>query len=268
MDKERCISLVTQFLMAQGWELVNAHELAEEICPDIVAQGLIGKAAKDVVQQKIRPLYATILHDYCLRPHNEHYERAWAELRAWLLRQAPRESYQPEKHEDLVQETVLELQKKLRSAPLRTPSAFLVFALLILQNKAVDLARNEQAKSRGGDATTLSLDGMEAALETAHLLGATSPAADLREAEASAFDQLDEDQLIAFFQKYLPTDLQRYVAKAYFVDGLEPRMIAAIMGKPVHEIRLTKARVVARLRHLHAIGHPQLFDLLNVGESK
>lgn len=265
MDEAKCASLVRELLINRDWQLAPAHELSGEICPDITRQGLIGTAAHQAIQRQLWPLYAAILHHHCLRADSPNHNRAWAELRAWLLSQARHTSYLPERHEDLVQEAIIELQQRLQQAPLHTPHAFLAFALRVLQRKAIDLARSEQAQVRGGRATTLSLEELTTT-DIPRAIGDAGPATDHRTTEVSAFDRLDEQQLIAFFDQHLPTDLQRYIAKATFVDGLEPRLIAARLGKPVHEVRLAKARVVESLRRLYAEGHQQLIDILKVEE--
>ncbi len=265
MDEGKCASLVRQLLINRDWQLASAHELAGEICADIIRQGLTGTAASHAIQRQLQLLYAAILHDHCLRAESPNHDRVWTELRAWLLRQARHTSYQPEKHEDLVQEAVIELQQRLQQAPLRTPRAFLAFALRVLQRKAIDLARSEQAQARGGRATTLALEALTAA-DIPQAIGEVQGTSDHRATEASAFGRLDEQQLIAFFEQHLPTDLQQQIAIATFVNGLEPRLIAARLGKPVHEVRLAKARVVERLRRLYAEGHQQLIDILKVEE--
>jgi RNA polymerase sigma factor (sigma-70 family) len=176
-------------------------------------------------------------------------------------------SYRPDLHEDLVQETLIELQQQLlrpaaQQPAIKAPWAFFVYSLQVLRNKAIDRERRETAEVHGGGVTILSLEEMETVLPGEE--AALRPRDDLqqRHTEEIVSEKQREEQLIAFFEEVLPTDLQRQVARATFVDELKPSEIAALLGKQPHEIRQVKARILDTLRNLPPDQRQRLLDIL------
>jgi RNA polymerase sigma factor (sigma-70 family) len=267
MDKKTCVFLVAKFLATRGWELADPDELGALIHQELAGQGVSGDAEEAAVRRKIWPCYAEILHDVSSRPDDERHDQAWRELRAWLRNQVQRVSYRPDLYEDLVQETLIELQQQLlrpatQQPVLKAPRAFLVYSLQVLRNKAIDRERRETAEVHGGEATISSLEEMETTPSGEE--AARRPLDDLqqRHTEEIVSKRQREEQLIAFFEEVLPTDLQRRVARATFKDGLKPREIAALLSKQPHEIRQAKARVIHTLRNLPADRRQRLLGIL------
>jgi RNA polymerase sigma factor (sigma-70 family) len=217
------------------------------------------------VQTEVWQHYAIILHDYCRQSAGEDYQRAWVEVNDWLKKQVHRLVANRQEQEEVVQETLSELQDLLRQKPLQAPRAFFAYALQILRRKTIDLHRRRTAVKRGKNAV-LSLEGIEESRsDDADITWEEKISADKedqRGTERTVVDQEIRQQLLAFFHQHLTTELQRQVATAHFLDGLSPVEIAGLMGKQPHEIRLVKARVVQTLRGLPLDSRQVLLDIL------
>lgn len=266
LDQAQCNYLVTQYLLGQGWDLVNPQQLAKRVWRRLKKQGLAGDAAIKAVQQETWQLYGETLHDCCRRPDHEGYEKAWTELRAFLSRQAHRLESYPQERERLVQETSIDLQARLNQAPIETPRAFLVYVLNAMRTKNIDLHRRRTAVKRGED-KTLSLEEIGAGdpdedRDNAWEKQLSADKGEWRTMETAVANAEVRRQLQSFFSTHLPTDLQQQVAEAHFLDGLSPAEIAQLMSKQPHEIRMVKARVVQKLRNLAPKDKQQLLDIL------
>jgi DNA-directed RNA polymerase specialized sigma24 family protein len=75
-------------------------------------------------------------------------------------------------------------------------------------------------------------------------------------------DQEVRRQLRQFGLEHLPTELQRQVFEAHFLDGLTPAEIAGLLGKQPHEIRLIKARTVKKIKELSPTAMQQLLEII------
>ncbi len=258
LDLSTCTAIIAQYMQGQGWALVPPQALAAQIWPEVAPQNLAHAAAAQPIQTQVWQQYAALLHQRCHDPAHPQHHAAWEELKAWLARQAPRITADVQTQELLVQETLIELHQK----PLRAPRALWALVMQIMKNKRTDLHRRETATKRGGE-NLLSLEALAEALDGLEIaVQGTNPAAKHRETEQTVEENEVRQQLQAIFRECLPTDLQRQVAAAHFLDGLSPKQIAGLMGKQPHEIRMVKARVVRTLRRLPPESQQKLLALL------
>lgn len=256
LSYEYTVYLTAQYLQGQGWELISAEELGEEIWRALKEKNLAGQAAISAVQNQAWQRYATILHDTCLKPSHPLYQQAWQEISHWMQRQASRLVSTPQEQEEMVQESLNKLQTLLQKSPLKAPRAFFAYTLQLLQSGRVDLYRHRAALKRGGD-TDLSLEVLNEEDETWHEIIKGE-----EHTENTVADLEIRQQLQDFFHQHLPSELQYQVAVAHFLDGLEPADIAGLMGKPPHEIRLVKARAVQNLKGLSEMNRQALLTIL------
>jgi RNA polymerase sigma factor (sigma-70 family) len=259
LSQGSCLFLTEQYLQGQGWALVDPAEMAAEIWRELAGQGLQGTTAVNAVNTGIWLRYAGCLYHLCRQPGATGYPAAWGELRSWLLRQSGQVTSDNQRQEELVQEVLITLSDRLTTVTLQAPRAFWAYSLQILRNKHIDLHRRAKAVKRGDD-SVLSLEEMHDENDWQETLAANQEAS--RESEDIVADAEIRQQLKALFQQHLGSELQRQVAEAHFLDGLSPVEIGALMGKPAHEIRLVKARVVNTLRHLPTAASRQLDTIL------
>ena len=253
LDRSTCRTIVTQYLLAQGWTLVDPDNLADRIWQHLAERGFSSTSVIERIQAETWQRYGVILHDCCRQFSGERHERAWGELKAWLDRQVGRLTPEPQEQDDLVQAVLIDLQRRLDRDPLKSPRALWAYALQALRTKSIDQHRRQVAVKRGED-MTLSLeelggnsdDDKESSWEE-HL---PSSGRSSRTTEDAVEDEELRRQLSAFFHEVLPTELQRRVAELHFVDDLSQIEIAALMGKRPHEIRMAKSRFVQTLRSL------------------
>lgn len=265
LDQARCIYIVTQYMLGQGWRLVDSRELAGRIWRDADGQNLSEGEAVGYVQNQVWQRYAAVLHDGCCQIENELHEQAWGELSCWLTRQVGYLTPAPHEPDVLIQETLSNLHQRLSQAPIKARRAFLGYALQTLRKKNIDLHRRRTAVKRGGD-DELYLEELEVADpggERRHWEEKTKTrGSEPRAMEKAVINAEIRHQIRTFFRAYLLTTLQRQVAEAHFLDGLSPVEIARLMGKRPHEIRMVKARVVQRLRNLPPDTRQSLLDIL------
>jgi len=252
INKEYCTNIVMQYMQGQAWRLINPQDLADQIWVDLANQGSSQVTVKQV-QDQVWQRYAKVLHEACCQPPGDMHEQAWFELLQWLEKKVGFLPATPKDTDRLIQEVVISLHEKLEKTPLKTPRALWSYALQALNRKNIDLNRRDTAVKRGGG-DELYLEELEAddpgseqhAWEETQRTPGTEP----RVTEKFLINGEIRSQIRAFFQMHLPTDLQRQVAEAHFLDGLSPREIAQLMGKQPHEIRQAKARAVQKLRGL------------------
>jgi DNA-directed RNA polymerase specialized sigma24 family protein len=265
IDQEKCIAIVAQYMEKQGWGLLEPAELAENIWGDVADQNLSGQVAVERLQNQAWQRYAVILHNSCCQDESHLYAQGWEELRDWLCKQVQHLSPAPDEPEVLIQETATDLHQALRKSPLESPRAFLAYTLKALQRKNIDLNRKRTAHKRGND-DELYLAEMES---NSHNDDGyhwdeikDTQDSETRAMETSLATEEIKEQLRIFFRKHLSTSLQKQVAEAHFLDGLNPSGIAQLMGKRPHEIRMVKARVVSKLRGLPPDAQRSLLDVL------
>ena len=261
LSEAQCVATVAQYLLGQGWQLVSPTELGAQIWARLQGKGLAAAAATQPIQHEVWQLYGAILHDHCQQNHDQ----AWTELTTWLQRQTPRLVNSPSEQEEAVQESVIALQRQLQEAPLNAPRAFFAFALQVLRRMVVDLHRRRTAVMRGGG-NDLSLEEMGEESDNWEEQVAAPPE-EGQSVEMHVANKEIRQQLQTFFRRHLPTELQWQVAEAHFLDGLSPVEIAALMGKPAHEIRLVKARIVQKLQNLAELDRQQLLAILGQVEA-
>lgn len=266
LDRADCGQIVTHYLVAQGWRLIDPLLLADQIWRDLDMQNLTGATAGKAIQTQVWQRYAVSLHDACRQADDAQREQAWSELQHWLQQQARQLTFDPVEQDALAQDAVVDLQRRLSQRPLKSGRALWAYALQTMRRKQIDEHRRRTAVMRG-EGLELSLeeigdsqpDGEESEWEE-KLASRTESERNVEETVAA--EQIHE-QLCAFFQDHLPTELQQQVAKAHFLDGLTPQEIAAQLGKKPHEIRMVKARVVATLRALPAEARRRLLNILD-----
>jgi len=77
--------------------------------------------------------YSIVLYNSCRQTDGEYHDQAWAELSAWLTRQASFLNAHNNDPEALAQETIAELFSRLPQLTIN-PQAFLGYALQCLKN--------------------------------------------------------------------------------------------------------------------------------------
>ena len=263
--------IVTNYLAAQGWQLADPDRLADQIWQDAGTRGLAGPTTVKALQNQVWQRYAGILHEACRDADRERREQAWSELHRWLERQARQLTSDPAEQIALAQTAVIGLQRRLSQTPLKAPRALWAYALQAMRSALIDEHRRRTAIMRG--------DGRELSLEDLGEAAADGEGSEwdeeisLREegersVEDSVANEQVRQQLRAFFQQHLPTDLQREVAEAHFLDGLEPQAIAQLLGKRPHEIRMVKARIVHTLRNLTPGDRQKLLSVLKAAHDE
>lgn len=258
LDKSSCQFIVIRYLLGQGWQLADPAVLAGEVWQALAGQSLSGPAAAKIVYNQVWLAYAAILHDQC----RQGVAAAWAELSGWLRQQA--RLFHPDDQEQLVQETILSLQSRLRAGPIDTPRAFLGYALTALRHRHIDLHRRRTAARRRQD-RYLPLADVEAKGSDEAMLPWEEGAAmtNGRETEESVAGRQTHRQLQTFFRTYLTSPLQRQVAELHYLEDLRPAQIAPLLGKRPHEIRLIKARLIQTLRDLPPAAQQELQTILS-----
>ena len=254
IDKEYCTNITMQYMQGQAWRLIDPQDLTDQIWGNLTDQDISQVTVKQI-QDQVWQRYAKVLHEACCQPPGDVHEQAWSELLQWVEKQVGYLSAAPKDTDRLIQEVLISLHEKLEKTPLKTPRALWSYALQALNRKNIDLNRRDTAVKRGGG-DELYLEELEAygpgneqhAWEEKQRTPGTEP----RVTEKFVINGEIRSQIQAFFQMHLPSDLQRQVAEAHFLDGLSPREIAQLMGKQPHEIRQAKARAVQKLRDLPA----------------
>jgi RNA polymerase sigma factor (sigma-70 family) len=219
-----------------------------------------------MTQRAVFRRYAAALHRACSQPDSADFERGWLELQGWLAKSARHLESHSETQEEMVQETLLALQSALP----QSATAFLAYAMQTLKRKQIDLNRGGTAEKRGGG-NVLSLEGLGGRAEEGdgrswdeklqeYAISASS--ANWRTIERAVSDQEVRRQLRQFGLEHLPTELQRQVFEAHFLDGLTPAEIAGLLGKQPHEIRLIKARTVKKIKELSPTAMQQLLEII------
>lgn len=265
LTSEKCQLLVAQYLLGQDWKLTAPESLAQEVW-GVLANSTVGEEeAKDAIIKQVWSRYAQRLHEVCQRADHPQYNRGWLEMRIWLTKQAGRVVGNPQTGEDIVQETLIKLQSIFEEGSLRTPRALWAFALQLLRTTAIDWQRGETAAKRGS--------GQVFSLEEIQTVGQEQEAWEeripeqtnkhARVTENALVTSKLREQLHAFFQAHLPSELQRQIAIAHYIDDLTPREIASLLGKTPHEIRQAKARIVKQLRNLPGDLRGQLLEILD-----
>lgn len=268
LDEASCAYVVTQFMVGQRWRLASCVEMAAEIWAEVGGKGLAGAAAVQTVQQAALRLYGGILHDACRQTAGGRREQAWLELRRWLTRRAARLTADPAGQDELVQETLAALQKRLTAAPLNAPQTFWAYALRSLRHRQVDHHRRRTATKRRQDATVWLEDAPADRADDDWQERVAAPVGLQLDVEGDLIRAELRRQLQGFFQAHLPTSLQARVAELHFLDDLSPAQIALLLNKKPHEIRMVKARVVKTLRNLRPELRTELLVLLEGGNDE
>ena len=271
LNRANCHQIVLHYLVAQGWQLIDPSVLADQLWRDFGAQNLTGPAAVNAVQNQVWQHYAMILHDACRQTDYARREQAWAELQRWLQRQSRQLTSDPAEQETLAQDAVTDLQRHLSQTSLKSSRALWAYALQTMRRKQIDEHRRRTAVMRG-EGLELSLEEISESRpggeESDWEEKISTPAEGERSVEDAIITEQIRQQVRAFFQDYLPTDLQRQVAEAHFLDGLTPLEIAELLGKKPHEIRMVKARIVETLRTLPLHTRQKLLDILGASSDK
>lgn len=238
LNHPQCLAIVAQWLLAHDWQLANPEQLTNHFWQTPMPL----KAIQDGIWQG----YGVILHNYCCDPAGANYQRAWHELSQWLQKQLYKLPGTPKDHEEIAQESLINLQTRLTKEPLTHPRTLWAFAFQTARNQAIDLNRRRTTAKRGSEEEMPAdePDAEESWLEQKTL--DNSP----HQIEQAAGEAISRQQLLTFFERLLPTRLQYQVAVMHFLDNLEPAEIAPLLGKKAHEIRLVKARIVETLRNL------------------
>lgn len=262
IDEAYTIELTGRYLAGQKWFLRSAEELGREVWQEVsqVAH-LSAEQFKKRVEQGIWQKYGELLHNCCLDQTKVLYQPAWEEVAYFMSTKiAPNLLSQPDQQQELVQNSLKKLQKKLETEPLNTPRTFLAYIVQVMTSGRVDLHRVQTAQKRGGEDGENYIEELEE--KDAHWeRRATNPGQSV-ENEVSELEI--QQQLEQFFRQHLPTELQYKVAVAHFIEGLEPGEIASLLGKPAHEVRLVKARIVQKLRSLSEEERVRLYQILGV----
>jgi RNA polymerase sigma factor (sigma-70 family) len=249
--------------------LLDPAELAQELYPEVVAAIGRGQPAERTLQNAVWQRYGAHLYNCCCDRLSPHYQRAWTELGQWLERQAPRLVAAYADQQELVQETLIDLEAAFGRAALSQPYTLWAYALQALRHRSIDRSRRDKAFKRG-EGLELSLEEVKADPEEGDggWEERLAPAdAERREVEAQVTGEDTYRRLQRLFRDSLATPLQILVAEAHFLEGLTPQEIAARLGKQPHEIRQLKARIVHTLRHLPPERYQELMALLN-GDDK
>lgn len=269
IDYNECLFAITQYLVAQGWTLISAEELASQIYPDLQARGLSGQALKNAIQTLIWQRYAQVLHESCHDPNRPQFEQAWNELRKWIEEQIKFLSPPPHEPDVLLQETLLELHRRLLKSSLEKPVTFFVYCLQTLRTTSISLFRRQSAIKRG-EKNTIYLEEMEGDHSSEEDESwedrLPAPESETQSVENELANKDIRTRLSALFRAHLPTPLQVQVAEAHFLDGLSPVEIAQLMGKQPHEIRNIKARIVKTLQKLPEKARAELLELISLYE--
>jgi RNA polymerase sigma factor (sigma-70 family) len=194
------------------------------------------------------------------------YERAWYELRVWLEKNAPRLESHPDTRQEIVQETLIALQRSLSHSPLQRPHSLLTYAYQTMSRQHIDWNRRQTAEKRDWR-NTIPLEELDSSHDKDKINQNweeffSVSRSNWRTIERTVSNQEVRQQLLQFAQLHLPTDLQQQVFEAHFLDGLSPVEIAQLAGKQPHEIRLIKARIVKKLQTLPPETTEQLLDIL------
>ncbi|MGB1252545.1 MAG: hypothetical protein ACPG8W_18155 [Candidatus Promineifilaceae bacterium] len=241
---------VAEYLLTRDWQLLNATKLMTQLSDWFVEQGSSSQLKKPL-QQSIWRVYGEVLHNHCCDPHASFHNRAWHELREWLMRRGSR-SIQPSELENVVQETLIRLTVQLYKAPLADPRMIWAYAGRSLKTVEIDQARKFSAEKRGR-AQTISLEQLqrneseEESNWEERLAGFDNTHRQTEEIVTSA----DMDATLhTYLRQNLPTAQQQEIAIAHFLQGRRLKDIAAERNKPAYQIRLTKSRILKKLRHI------------------
>lgn len=263
-DEAYTIDVTGRYLAGQKWFLIAAEALGREIWQEVGhLTHLLPEQFKKEVEKLAWQKYAVFMHNSCVRPTSPLYEQAWSEVAQLMAHKiAPGLLSLPHQQEELVQHSLQKLQKKLETEPLNAPRTFLAYIVQVMTNERADLHRAQTAQKRGGENGDDYIEELEE--KDAHWEQRATNQGYSVENEVSELEI--KQQLEQFFRHYLPTELQYKVAVAHFIEGLEPVEIASLLGKPAHEVRLIKARIVQKLRSLAGEEQLALYQILNIGE--
>lgn len=261
-DEAYTIEVTGRYLAGQKWFLIAAEELGREVWAEVEhSNHLLPAQFKTEVEKLAWQKYAVVMHNSCVESTSPLYEQAWSEV-AQLMAQkiAPGLFSLPHQQEELVQHSLQKLQKKLETEPLNAPRTFLAYIVQVMTSGRVDLHRAQTAQKRGGENGDDYIEELEE--KDAYWERRATDQGHSVENEVSELEI--KQQLEQFFRQHLPTELQYKVAVAHFVEGLEPIEIASLLGKPAHEVRLIKARIVQKLRSLSEEEQVRLHQILGV----
>lgn len=257
VNRAWCEYEVRRYLVGQGWELVAPSEIVSVVWPVVAAQSLQREAATKRVQTLAWQQYGIQLHNACCDPADTvRYERAWHELRALLVKQVTRYTANSYQQEEVVQIALLKLHKRFQKRGLDAPQTIYLFCRQTLKHSAIDWGRSDKTVRGKEVEWDDEGEGEEGSYERPMIDESALPVED------RVTNEDTRQRLTAFFAEHLPTDLQRVVAQAHFIDGLAPAKVARLLSKKPHEVRLTKARVVKKLRNLSPVAQQQLLQLL------
>jgi len=224
LTQEETAYIVTQYMLGQGWGLISPTLFAVQIWDDLQKKNAVHTATAHTIKRSAWQKYAVILHDACRTADNdERYQLAWREFGAWLGKQAHQVTSHLQEQEDVVQETLIELQSKLECEGLRAPRTLWAYALQTQKRKQIDMHRKRSAKKRGED-KIISLEEMGTeddaesrweetlAVNASGLAALENSGANKRGMENEMANREIEEQLQIFFEQHLPTPLQRQVA--------------------------------------------------------
>ncbi len=265
MDFSACENIVTQYLLGQDWQLVNGHTLGLALWQEAETRKLPAEERAQFFRVQIPLCYAVHLYEICRQPSHEYHPRAWNELSIWLFKNGQKIVADEAEREEIVQETLIEFERRLPTNPLQAPRALWAYLLKTMQNTRTDRHRRRSAIKRGEEAT-LYLEEMEKDNNTEEADAWQETIGTLQTAPRDTENQVTElevrSRLQALFRKHLRSELQIQVAEAHFLDGLSPQEIAGLMHKLPHEVRLVKARIVQVLRNLPPDDHAELHNIL------
>ncbi len=255
-----CENLVRAYLGAQDWQLVPAAELALAIWTDSDVRLQTDVALfKTRVCQEAWIRYAAILYAAGRKANdsageNARYNLAWRELDRWLSQQVRRLTLSLDEQQNMVQQALLKLHRKLERENLNAPRAFLTYSLQTLTNCHIDTLRRQAKEKRESDQPLTQGEGDRPWDEQVAVEGPGL--------EDEVVENETQERLRHFFVRHLTTPLQRQVAEMFFIHGLEAQAIAAQLNKQPHEIRLVKARLVAALRSLPEVEKDALLRII------
>jgi RNA polymerase sigma factor (sigma-70 family) len=266
LTQVQCTGLVNQYLAGQDWQLAPPAQFAAEIWLAFSGGETAGGPIRSAVQTEILRRYSTLLHHGCSRPDSAGHDRAWHELKRYLEKHVPRLESHPDTQQEIVQETLINLQSYLSQSELHKPHSFLIFAAQTMKRQQIDHHRRQTAEKRDWR-KTIPLEEYR----VGHVLDKenqnweeylSASSGVWRTIETTVSNQEVRRQLLHFAQEHLSSPLQQQVFEAHFIDGLQPAEIAQLFNKQPHEIRLVKARIVKKMRNLPPQTVEQLLEIL------
>jgi DNA-directed RNA polymerase specialized sigma24 family protein len=262
LDFPGCLWAVQQYLLGQNWQLVEPQRLAQEIWRALEQPGPVAGLSGALIQQQVVQRYGEHLHQALRSDEGVLTERAWEELSRWLQRQVGKLTVEARAGEEVVQSALEILHYRLRQGPLNAPAALWAYALQTLRSVCVDHHRRRTALKRGSG-MELRLEAVLQAMDEPAVAASWPYHAEAVMIEEAVIDNEVRLQLRAFFRRHFTSQLQCQVAEMFFIEGLSPQEIGALLGKPPHEVRLVKARVVRSLRNLPPPASQALSAIIN-----